>query len=294
MAFEVNKPASAILTAKTDISVTTGVFTHPKKRSQEMRIKHPILISAGTKVSKLMEKNGLLFFRVIREGEPAGGILTHPSSDFMKEDLDPQTSKFIQDAAKTTAESKKSNITTFIIGGVVAGGIGFLAARNSKYKDKLWLIIAVCFMVGGYVLLQIMKKRNASKVGENIGDGKVVEKAGTSSDKKVEDKAESKDEMDKLMAELKAEHPDITYEDEHKFRTIYNNLKPSQKELAREIIGGTVKVAKDLIGKGEKDAAAYANALGQLEDAIKIKYGAAEFDNVMSKFEILDWKKKKS
>lgn len=252
-------------------------------------------MSAGTKVSRMMEKNGLLFFRVIREGVPAGGILTHPSSDFMKEDLeDPQTSKFMEDAAKIT-ESKKTSVITFVIGGAVAGGIGFLAARNSKYKDKLWLIIAVCFFVGGYVLLQVMKKRNASKIGEATpGGAKPIEKAGTESDKKVEDKAESKDEMDKLMTELKTEHPDITYEDEHKFRTIYNNLQPSQKELAREIIGGTVKVAKDLIGKGEKDAAAYANALGQLEDAIKIKYGAAEFDNVISKFEILDWRKKKS
>jgi hypothetical protein len=289
MAFQLHN-AREILKARTDLVITTGVVLRPKQRPVEVKLKVPVMITAGEGVSKHFEKNGILMFRLIRGGHEAGGLLSHASKDFLRDgEVDEQ--KFMDSAKVAVSDDKKKDITTFLVAGVVSGGIAFFAARNSKYKDKLWLIIAIAFILGGFGVMYFMKKKR----GETKPDFKAPDAGASSGEKteKPETKAESKDEMDKLMSKMREDHKEVTFEDERKFRLLYDSLSAVEKEVARDFISGTLKVATDLIATGEKESKAYSSALGQLEDALKIKFNPSYVDGVMNKFEALDWRKKK-
>lgn len=290
MAFQLHTPKET-LKARTDLIVTTGVVLRPKQRPVEVKLKVPVMISAGENVSKHFEKDGVLMFRLIRGGHEAGGILTHSSKDFLRQGEETEQ-RFLDNAKAVVAEDKKKDITTFLVAGVVSGSIAFFAARNSKYKDKLWLIIVIAFILGGFGVMYFMRKKRGAGDKPDLK----APASGGSDDKKEEKpetKAESKDEMDKLMSKMREDHKEVTFEDERKFRLLYDTLPAKEKEVARDFISGTLKVATDLINTGEKEPKAYSNAIGQLEDALKIKFNPFDVDAVMKKFEVIDWRKKK-
>jgi regulatory protein YycI of two-component signal transduction system YycFG len=207
--------------------------------------------------------------------------------------------KQMTDAREVVEEGKNKKVMYFIIGGVVGGTIAYFGARNSKYKDKLWIIIAAAFIVAGYLTMLYFKKKGSSDTGkvkpaEIKGDDTppVVTKV-EETEPSAPTSQQNKDAFDRMMIELRANNRDISFDDERKFRMAYASLSEKEKVAARDMIHGLIKVMNELVKKGEKDFMAYAKALGEFENAMVIKHGAPILHRVKDAFEGLDWNKSK-